>query len=99
MRKIGIIAVLALMALALAAVPALAARPHEVTNDPIVCTLNEDQTVTCAGSVAGLGNEPVSAQVDVDFACATRGNENQPGGHLQAKTEPIQTHQGRITFS
>jgi len=99
MRKLGIIAVLALMGLALAAVPALAANPHEVVNDPIVCTLNEDQTVTCAGSVAGLGNQAVIAQVDVDFACATRGNENQPGGHLQAQSDPIQTRQGRITFS
>ena len=99
MRRIGIVAVLALMALALAAVPALAARPHEVVNDPIVCTLNADQTVTCAGSVAGLGNQAVIAQVDVDFACATRGNANEPGGHLQAQSDPIQTRQGRITFS
>ena len=99
MRKIGIIAVLSLMTLALAAVPALAARPHEVTNDPIVCTLNANQTVTCSGSVAGLGNQPVRAQVDVDFACATRGNANQPGGHLQAKTGLITPHNGRITFS
>ena len=99
MRKLGIVAVLSLMALALAAVPALAANPHEVTNDPIVCTLNANQTVTCSGSVAGLGNQPVRAQVDVDFACATRGNENQPGGHLQAKSAPITPHNGRITFS
>jgi hypothetical protein len=99
LRKFGIIAVLSLIVAALAAVPALAANPHEVANDPIICTLNPDQTVTCAGSVAGLGNRPVTAQVDVDFACATRGNENQPGGHLQAKTEPITPRNGRITFS
>jgi hypothetical protein len=99
MRKIGIIAVLSLMALALAAVPVLAANPHEVTNDPIECVLNNNGTVTCSGSVAGLGNQPVRAQVDVDFACATRGNANQPGGHLQAKTGLITPHNGRITFS
>jgi hypothetical protein len=99
MRKIGIIAALSLMALALAAVPALAASPHEVTNDPITCVLNQNQTVTCSGSVAGLGNRAVIARVDVDFACATRGNANQPGGHLQSNSEPIQTRNGRITFS
>jgi hypothetical protein len=64
-----------------------------------VCTLNDNQTVTCSGSVAGLGNQPVVAQVDVDFACATRGNAKQPGGHLQAKTGPITPRNGRITFS
>jgi hypothetical protein len=99
MRKIGIIAVLSLMALALAVVPALAASPHEVTNDPIECVLNNNGTVTCSGSVAGLGNRAVIAQVDVDFACATRGNAKQPGGHLQSKSGPIQTKNGRITFS
>src|SRR5215212_11215411 len=99
MRKIGIIAVLSLMALALAAVPALAARPHEVVNNPIVCTLNANQTVTCSGSVAGLGNQAVVVTLDVDFACATRGNANQPGGHLQSVSAPIQPRNGRINFS
>jgi hypothetical protein len=99
MRKVGIVAVLSLMALAIAAVPALAASPHEVTNDPIQCVLNDNGTVTCSGSVAGLGNRAVVAQVDVEFACATRGNAKQPGGHLQSKSGPIQTRNGRITFS
>jgi hypothetical protein len=87
------------MALALAAVPALAARPHEVPNDPITCTLNANQTVTCSGSVAGLGNQPVRAVVDVAFACETRSGSNQPGGHVQGKTGLIQPTNGRITFS
>ena len=99
MRKLGIVAVLSLMALALAAVPALAANPHEVTNDPIECVLNNNGTVTCSGSVAGLGNRAVIARVEVDFACATRGNAKQPGGHLQSQSGPIQTRNGRITFS
>ena len=99
MRRIGIFAVLSLMVLAIAAVPALAARPHEVTNNPITCTLNANQTVTCSGSVAGLGNQPVRAVVDVDFACATRGNETQPGGHLQAKSGLITPTNGRINFN
>ena len=88
-----------MLLVAFSASVALAVSPHEVTNDPIVCTLDTDQTVTCAGSVAGLGNRAVIAAVDVDFACATRSNENRPGGHLQAQSEPIQTRSGRITFS
>jgi|SRR5215208_645911 hypothetical protein len=98
MRKIGIIAVLSLMVLALAAVPALAARPHEVTNNPITCTLNDNNTVTCSGSVAGLGNQPVRAVVDVAFACETRSGSNQPGGHIQAKSGLITPTNGRINF-
>jgi hypothetical protein len=78
---------------------AVAANPHEVPNDPIVCVENADLTVSCSGSVAGLGNQAVIVQVDVDFACATRGNANQPGGHLQAQTGPIQPRNGRITFT
>ena len=97
-RLLALLAGLA-AALALTAGTATAASPHEVKNDPITCVLNANNTVTCSGSVAGLGNQAVIARVDVDFACATRGNAKQPGGHLQAQTEPIQTRNGRITFS
>ena len=86
-------------ALALSTGTASAASPHEVTQDPITCTLNTNNTVTCRGSVAGLGNQVVIASVSVKFACATRGNAMEPGGHLQAKSGPIQTRNGRITFS
>jgi len=72
---------------------------HEVVSNPIVCTLNANQTVTCSGSVAGLGNQAVTVTLDVDFACATRGNGNQPGGHLQSVSVPIQPRNGRINFS
>jgi hypothetical protein len=77
---------------------ALAANPHEVPKDPIECTTN-GTTVTCSGSVAGLGNEVVFAVVDADFACETRSGSNQPPGHVQGKSGPIQPRNGRITFS
>ena len=90
----------AIAAIAAVAVPAAqAVSPHEVTQNPITCVLNANQTVTCSGSVAGLGNRAVIAQVDVAFACATRGNAKQPGGHLQSRSGPIQTRNGRIDFS
>ena len=97
-RLLAFLAVLS-TAFVLSTGTASAASPHEVTKDPITCVLNADSTVTCSGSVAGLGNQAVIARVDVDFACATRGNANQPGGHLQSQTEPIKTRNGRITFS
>ena len=100
MRRIGIIAVVSLMALAIAAVPALAASPHEVPRDPITCTLNQDMTVTCDGTVAGLGNvSRVTTEIDVPFGCATRGNMNQPRGHVQGTSGPLQVRNGRVTFS
>jgi hypothetical protein len=99
MQRFFVLLVAAFAAVIVLAVPAQGANPHEVPNDPLTCVLNDNLTVTCSGSVAGLGNQPVVAQVDVAFACSTRGNDTQPGGHLQADTGPITPHNGRITFS
>jgi len=99
MKRLLLGALGASLMVVLAPSTAQAANPHEVRNNPIVCTLNSNQTVTCSGSVAGLGSEPVIAEVDVPFGCATRGNENQPGGHLQGASGPIQPRSGRINFS
>jgi hypothetical protein len=102
LRKIGIIAVLSLIAAALAAVPALAVNPHEVPNNPIVC--NEVQTaagpaVQCSGAIAGLGGaERVTISIDAALACETRSGSNQPGGHLQATSEPLDVRGGKVTF-
>ena len=78
---------------------AQAANPHPVPSNPIVCTLNPDQTVSCAGGIAGLGTGAVTVTVDVAFGCETRSGSNQPGGHVQAVSEPIQPRSGRINFS
>ena len=100
MRKIGIIAVLALIAAAIVAVPALAASPHESNKDPIECVLNPNNTVTCSGTVSGLGNvDRIVAEVDANFACETRSGSNQPGGHLQGETNPIRVKNGTATFT
>jgi hypothetical protein len=77
---------------------AMAARPQEVRNNPIVCT-SDGTTVTCSGSVAGLGNQAVVAVVEADFACETRSGSNQPGGHVQNDSGPIDPRNGRINFS
>ena len=102
MRKFGIIAVLSLMALALAAVPAFAVKSgaHELQSNPIVCT-SDGTTVTCAGTVVGLGGNITEANtvVEADFACATKRSGHQPPGHLKGDSGPLPVTSGRIDFS
>src|SRR5829696_2125833 len=102
MRKIAIWGVLALMAVAIAAVPALAANPHQNPQTaPLTCTLNGAGTaVTCGGELAGLGNvDFIQVQLDLDAGCATRGNENEPPGHFQVVSGPIEVDEnGRASF-
>jgi|SRR5215204_2183594 len=101
MRKIAIWGVLALMAVAIAAVPALAANPHtNPQTQPLFCDQQGD-IVTCGGELAGLGNvDFIDVVVDIDAGCATRGNENEPPGHFQVVDEDIPvTENGRAIFS
>jgi hypothetical protein len=103
MRKVAIIGVFSMLVVAFAASAALAASPHEVPNNPIVCSevlVEGDPAVRCSGSIAGLGNavEAVIIQIDADLACRTRSDVNNPGGHLQATTEPIDVRNGRVNF-
>ena len=103
MRKIAIWGVVALIAVAIAAVPALAANPHQNPQTaPLTCTLNQQgDVVTCGGELAGLGNvDFIDVALDLDAGCATRGNENEPPGHFQVVAEDIPVDQsGRATFS
>lgn len=80
---------------------ALAVSPHEVPSNPIVCTVVETAAgpaVECAGGIAGLGTGAVIIQVEAPLACETRSGSNQPGGHLQATTQPITPEHGRVDF-
>ena len=103
MRKIAIWGVVALIAVAIAAVPALAANPHQNPQTaPLTCTLNQQgDTVTCGGELAGLGNvDFIDVVLDLDAGCATRGNENEPPGHFQVVDEDIPVNDnGRAVFS
>src|SRR4051794_35033695 len=96
MRKIGIIAVVSLMALALAAVPAVAANPHFVTEP--VCK-NNGGTVTCTGGkVAGLGTAPAQVFYTGQFACQTKSGSNQPPGQSSSKVATITPRSGSINL-
>jgi hypothetical protein len=91
--------VLGVVVAAVAAVPATwAANPHEVPHNEITCQ-QFGLAVNCFGSIAGLGSaDSVVIQIDADVACSTRPGNNQPKGHLQAKTEPIEPKGGRVNF-
>ena len=105
LRKFGIIAVLSLIVVALAAVPAIAAHPHFVGGAPN-CTDN-GQTVTCTGSVAGLGSQDVrvvvSAVGTADVVCINPGGNRAPGQDTSVSASGSKTitdvKNGRINFS
>ena len=83
MRKFGIIAVLSLMALALAAVPALAQSGHIVTGGANAVKVTAPNANTSdliiIGKVAGLGGTTfeifATADATADYACQNRGGE------------------------
>jgi hypothetical protein len=98
--------VLGLAVAAVAAIPAtsaLAANPHQVPHNEITCQQvgpASAPAVNCSGSIAGLGSaDAVVIQIDAALACSTRKGNNEPGGHLQATTEPIPPKGGRVNFN
>jgi hypothetical protein len=81
MRKLAIWGVLALMALAIAAVPALAAKPgtgstsgnpHYVGAAPTINISGNTATVSSGAKVAGIGSEPVTFLLTVSGFVTTQ---------------------------
>jgi hypothetical protein len=114
MRKLGIIAVLSLMALALAAVPALAQSGHFVTGGANALKISgpaANGDLTISGKVAGLGGTTFEVEVTGDataeYACRNRGGEfpNDPkkqtvSGPVSASTGPQPTPtNGQASYS
>ena len=114
LRKFGIIAVLSLMALALAAVPALAQSGHFVTgggNAPKVTGPNANGDLTISGKVSGLGGTTfqitATADATANYACINNGGQfpNDPkkqsvSGPVSATTGPLPTpRNGNYNFS
>jgi hypothetical protein len=104
MRKIGIIAVLSLMMMALAAVPALAANPHFLRGPTFT---DNGTTVTTTGTIAGLGNQDVTVQVLASgtgtVTCRNPAGKVAPGQDQEINTSGTQTgievKNGKATFS
>ena len=65
-----------------------------------VCTLSSNgSSITCTGgSAAGLGNQPVAVSASCPAGCSTKPGSNDPSGHAQFQSEPIQPRGGRINF-
>jgi hypothetical protein len=104
MRKIGIIAVLSLMALALAAVPALAANSITIlpsaaptgthlqsgTLDANTCFINTTGGVTCNSyELAGVGNANAQADLSTTFTATVDCRNN--GGKIVPVKASVQT--------
>ena len=104
MRKIAIWGVLALMALALTAVPALAANPHFLRGPTFT---DNGTTVTTTGTIAGLGNQNVTVQVLAsgtgEVTCQNPTGRRAPGQDQEINTSGSQTglqvKNGKVTFS
>jgi hypothetical protein len=104
MRKLGIIAVLSLMALALAAVPAIAANPHFVKGPTFT---DNGNSLTASGSVAGLGNGDVTvnltAEGTADLVCKNPAGRRAPGQDQTIEAggtqEITDVKNGRINFN
>jgi hypothetical protein len=83
MRKIAIWGVLALMALALAAVPAMAASPHFKGQNSPTFSQPTPTTLNASGALAGLGNYNTFVQLNAsgvpDVTCTSPGGNESPG--------------------
>jgi hypothetical protein len=91
MRKIGIIAVLSLMALAIVAVPALAQNEHFVRAGGNV---NADGSLTVSFKEAGLGtneliNYTLSADATATYVCVNRGGANPSASNKTDVAGPV----------
>lgn len=94
MRKIAILGVLALMVLALAAVPALAANPQFGPGKRAATFTDQGQTLLVTGTLSGLGQElfnvTVTANATADTFCYNPSDPNQthpvPGQTLEDVT-------------
>lgn len=91
MRRIGIIAVLSMLVVALAAVPALAAAGptsgvHFTRNGDPTCTISgtdASKTVNCTAELAGLGEGDIKTFTTVSgftqYTCVNQGGNAAPG--------------------
>jgi hypothetical protein len=92
MRKIGIIAVLSLMALALAAVPALAQNEHFIRAGGSVN--NTTGALTVSFKEAGLGtnqliNYELTADATATYVCVNRGGGNPSAQNKTTVAGPV----------
>jgi hypothetical protein len=100
MRKILLVSSATILTVVALTAVALAQKSGAHLNEDPVCTLSADgSTITCTGgTAAGLGNQPVTVSASAPAGCETKPGNNQPAGHAQESSEPIQPRGGRIDF-
>ena len=98
MRKMLSLSAVTILALVVVTGVALAQKPGaHVLTEP-VCTI-DNGTITCTGGAgAGLGNQAVIVSASAPAGCGTKPNSNNPPGHAQFTSEPIDPRAGRINF-
>ena len=86
MRRTSILTALVIGALALTVSVAVAASPHFKRNGEPVCTIagpSTSQTVSCTGTLAGLGNADLGLDLSVSgfalYQCQNQGGNTAPG--------------------
>jgi hypothetical protein len=96
-RKLVVI-LFVMSALLVTAGTALAQKPGAHWNVDPVCTYNSTKTtITCTeGVAAGLGSAAVTFVATTPGGCETRGNQNEPGGHVQSPVYNLVPRGGRI---
>ena len=89
MRKLGIIAVLSLMLVALAAVPALAAPNFKSATSSVA----NNGALVVSFDERGLGNENIdytlTGEGTATFACINRGGKNPSAANKQTQSFPV----------
>lgn len=99
MRKMLLGSGVAVLSFAAFTTIALAQKPGAHVLEEPVCTLNDSTSISCTnGSAAGLGNQAVIVSASAPAGCSTRPDSNDPPGHAQFTSEPIQPRGGRINF-
>jgi hypothetical protein len=91
---------IAVMGIAAMTTIALAQKSGAHVGEEPVCTLSADGTsITCVGGyAAGLGNQAVIVSASAPAGCGTKPGSNNPPGHAQFTSEPIQPRGGRINL-
>jgi hypothetical protein len=72
--------------------------PLKVTLSNQQCTQNANGSLTCTGSLTGLGGQSISVTVTSGFACVNRGG-NQPPGQVSGAENNIPVRNGNATFN
>jgi hypothetical protein len=72
--------------------------PLKVTLSNQQCTQNPDNSLTCTGSLTGLGGQFIDVTVTSGFGCVNRGG-NQPPGQVSGTETNIPVRNGNAQFT